>query len=115
MANKLELLSKIDDTEAEILSNDRFIKYIFSGGDNETSRLYIAVGDDSSIQDILQSVFAVINTVYAGIQKGPNGQKNAKVFRDNLKMRVNSEEFWIENGEMISYRLREGTDQNRFS
>ena len=115
MANKLELLSKIDDTEAEILSDNRFIKYIFSGGDNGTSRLYIAVGEDSSIQDIMQSVFAVINTVYAGIQEGPNGEKNAEIFRDNLKMRINSEEFWGENGEMISYRLREDTNRKRFS
>ena len=90
MANKLELLSKIDDTEAEILSDNRFIKYIFSGGDNGTSKLYISVGEDTPIQYIMQSVFAVINTVYAGIQKSPNGQKNAEVFRDNLKKSIKS-------------------------
>ena len=115
MANKLELLSKIDDTEAEILSDNRFIKYIFSGGDNGTSKLYISVGEDTPIQYIMQSVFAVINTVYAGIQKSPNGQKNAEVFRDNLKKSINSEEFWIENGEMISYRLRDNKEQKLFS
>ena len=34
MANKLELLPKIDDAEAEILDNDRFVKFIFSEEDN---------------------------------------------------------------------------------
>lgn len=100
MANKLELLSKIDDAEAEILDNDRFVKYIFSGEDNGTSKLYIRIGEYTPIQDIMQSVFAVINTVYGGIQKSPNGQKTAELFRDNLKKSINSEEFWVENGEM---------------
>lgn len=107
MVNKLEILPKIYDEEVEILKEDRFVKYLFTRNDSGFGKILIAAGNETSIQDVIQSIFAVISAVYQGLDSEPSESENAALLRTALEQNINSEDFWKNDGEKLTFTRRE--------
>lgn len=69
MTNKLEILSKIDEEEVEILKGERFVKYLYEAGDDRSDgNIYIKAGLEAEPEDLLQSIYAIIYSTYQGLK-----------------------------------------------
>lgn len=103
MTNKLEILSKIDEEEVEILKGERFVKYLYEAGDDRSDgNIYIKAGLEAEPEDLLQSIYAIIYSTYQGLKSNPEDADSAELLRREITAHMNSEEFWSDDGaEMI--------------
>ena len=104
MTNKLEILSKIDDEEVEILKGEHYIKYLYeTSSDGDEGNIYIKAGLEVEPEDLLQSIYAIIYSAYQGLKSNPVDAAAAELLRQQITAHMNSDEFWTYDGaEMVS-------------
>lgn len=103
MTNKLEILSKIDDEEAEILKGEHYIKYLYeASSDGGEGNIYIKAGLEAEPEDLIQSIYAIIYSAYQGLKSNPDDADAAELLRQQITAHMNSDEFWADDGaEMV--------------
>lgn len=119
MVNKLEILSKIDDREVEMVREDHYVKFIYQRNRKRGGgQVYISAGEETDLGEILQSVFAVIYTVFHGLKQNASGTgDDADWLRRKIIEQLNSDEFWEDDGGHMDLYPREdfGRNRNKFS
>lgn len=95
MTDQLEILSRIDDEEVEILRRERFIKYLYeSGADGAAGTIYLQAGLDAGPEDLLQAIYELIYSAYRELKDLPQDAEAGELFRREITGRLNSDAFW---------------------
>lgn len=114
MTNKLEILSKIDDEEVEILKGEHYIKYLYeASSDGGEGNIYIKAGLEAEPEDLLQSIYAIIYSAYQGLKSNPVDADAAELLRQQITAHMNSDEFWADDGAKMVCTSRDIALHNR--
>lgn len=103
ISDKLGALSKLTEYEVDALQKTNYVKYIYNRIEGQRSGMvHMVCGDEVSITDIVNSVSAIVYTVYTGIKMDPEQDGTAEWFKNRIIETISADEFWDDDGESMS-------------
>ena len=109
MINKLEILPMIDDREVEMVREDHYVKYIYQRNTTRTGgSVFISAGQETDVGEVLQSVFAIIYTVFQGLKNdgSERADEDAMWLKQQVLEKLNDDRFWEDDGARTDYIQR---------